>query len=110
MKVVLDNIVQKMNALKQKENMAVNVAWNNAIDKCIRVAEDGMNEPDWVPCSVDTPKEGGIYLVTCHTGTKACVTKAMWRPKVKDWRMSGVRLYWKVVAWKKLPEPYMGVE
>ena len=66
------------------------------------------NEPHWIPCSDELPKEDGFYLVTLEYKYGAETT-------VRFFKIENGESYWSVwgneniTAWMPLPEPYKGV-
>ena len=52
------------------------------------------------------PEEAGKYEVTAYNGHRLKTTQVKWQPKLKSWNLSGTMAYWKIIAWKPLPEPY----
>ncbi len=63
---------------------------------------------EWIPCSEQTPKEGGTYFVTAIENGLRHTTFAKWQSRYKEWELRGARAYWKVIAWQPLPEEYQG--
>ena len=61
---------------------------------------------EWIPCSKRLPEESGKYEVTALDAGRLIVTQAKWQPKLKSWNLTGAMAYWKITAWKPLPEPY----
>ena len=60
----------------------------------------------WISVEERLPEEGATYIVTALEGDRLHVTFAKWKNKYKKFDMSGSRSYWKVIAWRPLPEPY----
>lgn len=52
------------------------------------------------------PEEAGTYIVNALTGERSIVTFAKWQNRYKRFDMSGARAYWRVIAWRPLPDPY----
>lgn len=53
------------------------------------------------------PKENGAYNCTCSDGTPLKkVSTVKFHKRTGTWELTGARAYWKVVAWRPLPEPY----
>lgn len=69
-------------------------------------SESTETEQRWIPCSERLPEEAGTYLCTCVNAERWIVTLIKWQPRMRSWNLTGARAYWKVVAWKPLPEPY----
>lgn len=68
--------------------------------------EQDEKENGWIPVSERLPEASGTYQVTCMDGRIHRSTYAKFQSKLKRWELTGARSYWKVVAWKPLPEPY----
>ena len=68
--------------------------------------EQDEKENGWIPVSERLPEASGTYQVTCMDGRIYLSTYAKFQSKLKRWELTGARSYWKVIAWKPLPEPY----
>lgn len=66
-------------------------------------------EPQWIPCS-EPPKESGTYIVTAYDGTGKRVTFVKYQKTLKQWDLTGARSYWRILAYKPLPEAWRGEE
>lgn len=80
-------------------------------DNC-DVNDDGtisQPEPHWIPCS-EPPKESGTYIVTAYDGIDKRVTFVKYQKTLKRWDLTGARAYWRILAYKPLPEPWRGEE
>lgn len=66
-------------------------------------------ESQWIPCS-EPPKESGTYIVTAYDGTDKRVTFVKYQKTLKRWDLTGARAYWRILAYKPLPEPWKGEE
>ena len=66
-------------------------------------------EQRWIPCS-EPPKESGTYIVTAYDGTDKRVTFVKYQKTLKRWDLTGARSYWRILAYKPLPEPWRGEE
>lgn len=85
-------------------------ATNVACDCCaerIRVLPSAQPEQQWIPCS-EPPKESGTYIVTAYDGTDKRVTFVKYQKTLKRWELTGARSYWRILAYKPLPEPWKG--
>lgn len=75
----------------------------------IRYAKDvirkHMND-GWIPVEERMPEEAGTYIVNALNGERSIVTFAKWKNRYKRFDMTGARAYWRVNAWRPLPEPY----
>ena len=74
-------------------------------EKCKELAEE-KKKNRWIPCGEQIPEEAGKYEVTAYNGHRLQTTQVKWHPKLKSWNLSGTMAYWKIIAWKPLPEPY----
>ncbi|MBR3170308.1 MAG: hypothetical protein IKF22_03530 [Lachnospiraceae bacterium] len=64
-------------------------------------------EQRWIPWSSGKfPEESGTYTVTAYDGATKRVTYAKYQKRLKRWELTGARAYWRVLAWRPLPEPY----
>lgn len=64
-------------------------------------------EQRWIPWdSGRFPDDSGTYTVTAYDGATKRVTYAKYQKRLKRWELTGVRAYWRVLAWMPLPEPY----
>ena len=69
--------------------------------------EDGKKDNDgWIPCEERLPEEAGTYIINALTGERNIVTFAKWQNRYKRFDMTGARTYWKIIAWRPLPDPY----
>lgn len=66
-------------------------------------------EPQWIPCS-KPPEESETYIVTAYDGTGKRVTFVKYQKTLKRWDLTGARSYWRILAYKPLPEPWRGEE
>lgn len=67
---------------------------------------EAVEKHKWIPCSERLPEESGKYEVTALDAGRLIVTQVKWQPKLKSWNLTGAMAYWKITAWKPLPEPY----
>ena len=72
----------------------------------MRKLPSAQPEQQWISCSEGPPKESGTYTVTAYDGATRRVTYAKYQKRLKRWELTGVRAYWRVLAWCPLPEPY----
>lgn len=68
--------------------------------------EQDKKENGWIPVSERLPEASGTYQVTCMDGRIYRSTYAKFQNRLKRWELTGARAYWKVTAWRPLPEPY----
>lgn len=64
-----------------------------------------MND-GWIPVEERLPEEAGTYIVNALNGERSIVTFAKWKNRYKRFDMTGARAYWRIIAWRPLPEPY----
>ena len=64
-----------------------------------------MND-GWIPVEERLPEEAGTYIINALNGERSIVTFAKWKNRYKRFDMTGARAYWRVIAWRPLPEPY----
>ena len=78
---------------------------NEALDVAIKALK---NEPHWIPCSEELPKEEGFYLVTLEDKCGAETTIRFFRIENGEhqWSVWGNET---ITAWTPLPEPYKEV-
>ncbi len=74
----------------------------------IRSHMDDVENDGWIPVSERLPEKAGTYIVSAKDGKREIVTFVKWQNRFKKWDLSGARAYWKINAWKPLPEPYKG--
>ena len=91
--------------LKQTRTVLVT---QDAFDELVRKAS-AQPEPQWIPCS-EPPKESGTYIVTAYDGIGKRVTFVKYQKTLKRWELTGARSYWRILAYKPLPEPWRGEE
>ena len=60
----------------------------------------------WIPVEERLPEEGGTYIITAKDGEREIISFAKWQNRYKHFDMTGKRAYWRVIAWRHLPEPY----
>lgn len=63
---------------------------------------------NWIPVSERLPEKAGTYIVSAKDGKREIVTFVKWQNRFKKWDLSGARAYWKINAWKPLPDAYKG--
>lgn len=73
--------------------------------RAIRDMPSAQPDPQWIPCS-EPPKESGTYIVTAYDGTNKRVSFVKYQKTLKRWDLTGTRAYWRILAYKPMPEPY----
>lgn len=68
--------------------------------------QDSESNDGWIPVEERLPEEAGTYIINALDGKRNIVTFAKWQNGYKRFNMIGARAYWKVIAWRPLPEPY----
>lgn len=76
-----------------------------AYKECQDIIRKHMNDV-WIPVEERLPEEAGTYIINALTGERNIVTFAKWQNRYKRFDMTGARTYWKIIAWRPLPEPY----
>lgn len=80
-------------------------AFIEAYKECQDIIRKHMND-GWIPVEERLPEEAGTYIVTAVENNLVHVTFAKWRNRYKRFDMTGARAYWRIIAWRPLPEPY----
>lgn len=108
----MSHIKDRLIQLKNEVENAGNGAYfsKNNISKIVELLladlEQDEKENGWIPVIERLPKASGTYQVTCMDGRIYRSTYAKFQCKLKRWELTGARSYWKVIAWRPLPEPY----
>ena len=82
-----------------------NVPIDEVIDRLKRVPS-AQPEQRWIPCSERLPDKSGTYICNCVESDINHVTFIKWQSRYKRWDLNGRRTFWRVTAWKPIPEPY----
>lgn len=82
------------------------ITYVELIDELQEAIEQDEKENGWIPVSERFPESSGTYQVTCMDGRIYRSTYAKFQSRLKRWELTGARAYWKVTAWRPLPEPY----
>lgn len=69
------------------------------------ILEKHMND-GWIPVERGLPEKAGTYIINVLDGKRDMVTFAKWQNRYKRFDMKGARAYWRIIAWRPLPEPY----
>lgn len=98
-------ILEEMEQYRRRaaENGDFNVA--AAHEKDMNIIRKHMND-GWIPVRERLPEEAGTYIVNALNGERDIVTFAKWQNRYKRFDMTGARAYWRIIAWRPLPEPY----
>ena len=87
------------------EDHYIKKAWEHCLDRVEYSIRKHMND-GWISVEERLPEEAGTYIINALDGKRNIVTFAKWQNGYKRFNMIGARAYWKVVAWRPLPEPY----
>ena len=80
---------------------------DEALDMAISALEKQEQDRWHSVAKEGNPKESGAYNCTCSDGTPVRrVTAIRYIKGTNEWAMTGKRTFWKVTAWRPLPEPY----
>lgn len=105
---IKDRLIQLKNEVESTGDGAY-LSKNN-ISKIVELLladlEQDEKENGWIPVSERFPESSGTYQVTCMDGRVYRSTYAKFQSRLKRWELTGARAYWKVTAWRPLPEPY----
>lgn len=105
---IKDRLIQLKNEVESTGDGAY-LSKNN-ISKIVELLladlEQDEKENGWIPVSEGLPEASGTYQVTCMDGRVYRSTYAKFQSRLKRWELTGARAYWKVTAWRPLPEPY----
>lgn len=97
------------NSKDQEVLNAYSQGYEDGTDNLYNVAADiirnHMND-GWIPVEERLPEEAGTYIINALTGERNIVTFAKWQNRYKRFDMTGARTYWKIIAWRPLPDPY----
>lgn len=80
-------------------------AFIEAYKECQDIIRKHMND-GWIPVSIRMPEKAGTYIINVLDGERDIVTFAKWQNRYKRFDMTGARAYWRIIAWRPLPEPY----
>ena len=75
------------------------------VNKCMEILKKHMND-GWIPVSIRMPEKAGTYIINVLDGERDIVTFAKWQNRYKRFDMTGARAYWRIIAWRPLPDPY----
>lgn len=106
-KKLIEDILQHENVLAS----ANHVYKSGYRDRQYEIIDTIKRQPkvgEWIPVSEGLPEESGTYIVNAIENCIVHVTFAKWMKRMKKWNLTGSRSYWKVTAWRPLPEPYKG--
>ena len=87
------------------EDHYIKKAWEHCLDRVVGIIRKHVND-GWIPVEERLPEEAGTYIINALTGERNIVTFAKWQNRYKRFDMTGARTYWKIIAWRPLPEPY----
>ena len=87
------------------EDHYIKKAWEHCLDRVEYIIRKHMND-GWISVEERLPEEAGTYIINALTGERSIVTFAKWQNRYKRFDMTGARAYWRVNAWRPLPELY----
>ena len=108
------HLVRDIAPSAQPEPITVNIDHELTQDEYEKLRKDMANAPimllpsaqQWTSWeSGELPKESGWYIVTAYDGRTSRTTFAKYQKRLKRWDLTGARAYWRVLAWRPLPEP-----
>lgn len=91
--------------LKERANLPCDNCYECIKEVCKNIIRKHMND-GWIPVEERLPEEGGTYIITAKDGEREIISFAKWQNRYKHFDMTGKRAYWRVIAWRHLPEPY----
>lgn len=86
--------------LHGKYKFSLMYIWKNLMDL------PSAQPVQWIPCSERLPDKSGTYICNCVESDINHVTFIKWQSRYKRWDLNGRRTFWRVTAWKPIPEPY----
>ena len=106
----LEKILEEIEQAKREpwyrlSNYDVKHKLDGAINRIVDIIRKHMND-GWIPVEERLPEEAGTYIVNALNGERDIVTFAKWQNRYKRFDMTGARAYWRIIAWRPLPEPY----
>ena len=106
---IRDRLTDYHNQMKKLAEQHEMITARDVLDMIEQLQDDleqDEKENGWIPVSERLPEVSGTYQVTCMDGRIYRSTYAKFQCKLKRWELTGARAYWKVTAWRPLPEPY----
>ena len=111
----LEKILKEIKEVLE-ENKVIELNGDCTVDRCIidvalawdsikAIIHNHMND-GWIPVSIRMPEKAGTYIINVLDGERDIVTFAKWQNRYKRFDMTGARAYWRIIAWRPLPEPY----
>lgn len=76
-----------------------------AVEDVIKIIRKHKND-GWIPVSIRMPEKAGTYIINVLDGERDIVTFAKWQNRYKRFDMTGARAYWRIIAWRPMPEVY----
>ena len=106
----LEKILEEIEQVKREpwyrlNNYDVRHKLDGAINRIVDIIRKHMND-GWIPVDERLPEEAGTYIINALTGERSIVTFAKWQNRYKRFDMTGARAYWRVIAWRTLPDSY----
>ena len=91
--------------MENRSNIACDNCYECIKEACKNIIRNHVND-GWIPVEERLPEEGGTYIITAKDGEREIISFAKWQNRYKHFDMTGKRAYWRVIAWRHLPEPY----
>lgn len=102
----IEEIIRKhMNDSQRKDTFEFDFSGVKSFD--CQCGRHYVNTADdrWISVEERLPEEGGTYIITAKDGEREIISFAKWQNRYKHFDMTGKRAYWRVIAWRPLPEP-----
>ena len=100
----LEKILEEINE-EIKSSIAFSSVFTDGLCRARNIIRKHMND-GWIPVSIRLPEKAGTYIINALDGERDIVTFAKWQNGYKRFDMTGARSYWRIIAWRPLPEPY----
>lgn len=91
--------------MENRSDVACDNCYECIKEACKNIIRKHMNG-GWIPVSIRMPEKAGTYIINVLDGERDIVTFAKWQNRYKRFDMTGARAYWRIIAWRPLPEPY----
>ena len=91
--------------MENRSDVACDNCYECIKEACKNIIRKHMND-EWIPVSIRMPEKAGTYIINVLDGERDIVTFAKWQNRYKRFDMTGARAYWRIIAWRPLPEPY----
>lgn len=107
----LEKILEEINSATDEYGMidCINGKQMISREKVKEIVKKHLFDSDnegWIPVKERLPEESGTYIVTAKSAGETVVTFVKWQNRYKKFELTGRRAYWRIIAWRPLPEPY----